>query len=119
MNELREIYKTVYRCMIEKDIETLSRLLDDSFGLIHMTGMRQSKSAYLTAIQDGTLNYFSADHDNITVEMNGDTAKLIGQSKVTAAVFGGGKHTWHLQQTIRFVRKNDHWLMMEAIASTY
>lgn len=31
----------------------------------------------------------------------------------------GGKHTWHLQQTIRLIHKSGHWLMTEAIASTY
>jgi hypothetical protein len=39
----------------------------------------------------GTLNYFSAEHEHTIVEIIGEDAVLIGQSKVEAAVFGGGK----------------------------
>ena len=47
--------------MIAKDIPALSAVLDDSFVLVHMTGMRQSKTAFLKAVENGTLNYASAE----------------------------------------------------------
>lgn len=119
MDDIKAQYQEMYRCMIEKDIEGLSKLLDNSFVLVHMTGMCQGKTAYLEAIKDGTLNYYSALHDQITAETNGDTARLVGQSRVNAAVFGGGRYTWRLQQTIDFVKKDGKWLMTEAVASTY
>lgn len=58
---------------------------ENDFVLIHMTGMRQSKEAFIKAVEDGTLNYFSAKHQNIETEIHGDTAALIGQSIVNAA----------------------------------
>ncbi|MBR0248321.1 MAG: nuclear transport factor 2 family protein, partial [Synergistaceae bacterium] len=57
--ELQEIYSDMYRYMIAKDVSQLGNLLDDSFILVHMTGMKQTKKEYLTSIQNGTLNYFS------------------------------------------------------------
>ena len=36
-------YQEMYRAMIAKDIPALSAVLDDSFVLVHMTGMRQPK----------------------------------------------------------------------------
>ena len=112
-------YQEMYRAMIAKDIPALSAVLDDSFVLVHMTGMRQPKAAFLKAVANGTLNYSSAAHDSMDVNVNGDTAILIGKSRVHAAVFGGGWHTWRLEQDLRLVRRNERWLITLAEASTY
>ena len=116
---LEEKYIEMYRCMITQDTASMADLLDDSFVLVHMTGMRQSKSEYLKYIDQGRLRYFSAQHENIKVSINGNLAELIGQSRVAAAVFGGGRHTWVLQQRLTFVKKGEDWLITEAVASTY
>ena len=58
-------YQEMYRTMIAKDIPALSAVLDDSFVLVHMTGMRQPKAAFLKAVANGTLNYSSAEHDSM------------------------------------------------------
>ena len=50
-----------------------------------MTGMRQPKQAFIKAVLNGTLNYFSAEHENMPVEITRDTANLTGQSYVAAA----------------------------------
>ena len=113
------MYHTMYRYMISKDTARLGELLDDSFVLVHMTGMRQPKRDYIRAIQDGTLNYFSEEPENLEVTVNGDKASLIGQSRVNAAVFGGGRHTWRLELDIDLKRQDGRWLMTEARASTY
>ena len=116
---LEDCYRQMYRGMIDKDREILSEVLDDSFILIHMTGMRQSKEAFIHAVENGTLNYFSASHQNIETEIHVDTAQLTGQSVVNAAVFGGEQHTWKLQLKIKLVKKDNTWRMLEARASTY
>ena len=118
-DKIMGMYHTMYRYMISKDTARLGELLDDSFVLVHMTGMRQPKTEYLRAIQDGTLNYFSEEPENVNVTVNGGTALLMGQSRVSAAVFGGGRHIWRLELDINLIKQNDHWLMTEARASTY
>lgn len=112
-------YKDMYSYMVSKDTANLSKLMTDDFVLIHMTGIRQDKQTYLRCIADGTLNYYSALHENSDVSINGDTAILTGQSKVTAAVFGGGKHTWNLQLKFWFIKKDGIWLQYKSQASTY
>ena len=114
-----QLYKEMYTAMINKDRAGLERVHDDSFVLVHMTGMRQPKEAYISAVMDGTLNYYSATHEEIQVELNGDTAVLTGRSKVTAAVFGGGNHTWRLQLRFQLMKKNAEWKFTLASASTY
>ena len=113
------LYKEMYTAMISKDRAALERVHDDSFVLVHMTGMRQSKDVYINAIMDGTLNYDSASHEDMQVEINGDTAVLTGRSRVSAAVFGGGKHTWRLQLRFQLMKKNGAWYFTQASASTY
>ena len=117
--EIQETYIRMCDGMIAKDESVLRDVLDDSFVLIHMTGMRQSKEAFIKAVLDGTLNYFSARHDSMTVETSGNTAVLTGQSYVSAAVFGGGRHNWRLQQRCNLRRTNDGWKITESTAGTY
>ena len=117
--QIIHLYKEMYTAMMNKDRAELERVHDDSFVLVHMTGMRQSKQDYINAIMDGTLNYYSAEHEDMQVEVKGDTAVLVGKSKVTAAVFGGGKHTWRLQLRFQLVKKNGGWRFALASASTY
>lgn len=117
--QIREQYGKMYDAMIRKDADALSAVLDDSFVLVHMTGMRQPKAAFIQSVLNGTLNYYSAQHEDVPVRVNGDTAELTGQSRVNAAVFGGGRHTWRLQQEITLTRTDGVWRMTRAVASTY
>ena len=117
--QIIQLYKEMYTAMVNKDRAELERVHDDSFVLVHMTGMRQPKEVYINSIMDGTLNYYSAEHEDIQVEVNGDTAVLIGRSRVNAAVFGGGKHTWRLQLRFQLVKKNGEWRFAMASVSTY
>ena len=117
--QIIQLYKEMYAAMVNKDRTALERVHDDSFMLVHMTGMRQPKEVYISSIMDGTLNYYSAEHEDMQVEVKGDTAVLIGKSRVTAAVFGGGKHTWRLQLRFQLVKKSGEWRFSLASASTY
>ena len=117
--QIIQLYEEMYTALINKNRATLERVHDDSFVLIHMTGMRQSKQKYINAVMDGTLNYYSATHEDMQVEVNDETAVLTGRSRVNAAVFGGGKHTWRLQLRFQLVKKNGEWRFSLASASTY
>ena len=117
--KVADCYQKMYRGMVGKDRAVLDGVLDDSFILVHMTGMRQSKDAFISAVEDGTLNYFSANHQRMDINIHGGQAEMLGQSVVSAAVFGGGRHTWHLQLRLKLVRSGGVWKMTEARASTY
>ena len=116
---VKNAYKKMYEGMIAKDEIILNEVLDDSFVLVHMTGMKQSKDTFIKAVMNGTLNYFSAEHEHMPVEISGDTAVLIGQSYVAAAVFGGGRSNWHLQQKCSLKRVSGEWKITRSVASTY
>ena len=116
---LTQCYHAMYQGMIGKDMELLNESLDESFVLVHMTGMRQTKRQYMDYIANGTLNYYSEKTEHLEIEVGGEQAKLVGQSRVNAAVFGGGKHMWSLQLSMKAVKRKRTWYMTEAVASTY
>ena len=116
---LEKLYEDMYSYMISKDTESLGKLLDDDFVLVHMTGMRQPKKDYLKAISNGTLNYFSCEDSEINLDIQGSKARLTGKSKVNAAVFGGGRNTWRLQLDLDLINKEGNWFITEIRASTY
>ena len=91
---IRDAYIRMYEGMIKKDESILREVLDDSFVLVHMTGMRQPKQAFIKAV-------------------------LNGQSYVAAAVFGGGRHNWHLQQKCSLKKADGVWKITRSVASTY
>ena len=117
--QIERLYETMYRAMIAKDTAALRPMFTDDFYLVHLTGTRQDRSHYLEAIADGTLNYYSCQTEQLEVAVDGDRATLTGRSRVLAAVYGGGKHTWRLQITFKLRKHNGLWQFTYSTASTY
>ena len=117
--QLAALYERMYKAMIAKDSIVLDEVHADDFVLVHMTGMRQSKAVYIRAIMDGTLNYYSAVTEGLDITVNGDKAVIDGYSRVEAAVFGGGRHTWPLSLQFEARRENGTWRFTRSQASTY
>ena len=117
--QIEHLYERMYHAMIAKDTAVLRPMFADDFYLVHMTGTRQNRQQYLEAIADGTLNYYDCTTEQLEVKVDGDSATLTGRSRVLAAVYGGGKHTWRLQLRFRLRREADEWKFTESSASTY
>ena len=116
---IEALYREMYEAMVRKDTATLNRVHADDFVLTHITGMHQSKQVYIQSIANGTLNYYSAEHEQMNIKVNGNHATLTGRSRVNAAVFGGGRHTWRLQLSFQLVKRDGRWQFTAASASTY
>ncbi len=122
MNDRDEIiacYKAMYDGEIRKDIDYLKEYLDESYTLIHMTGTVMNRQEYFDAILDGTLNYYRYEHEHISVTVTEDTASPAGDTKVEAAVYGGGKRFWNLRLECTFIKKKGKWLKTRSAASMY
>ena len=117
--EIIACYEAMYDGEIRKDTEYLSHYLDESYVLVHMTGTRMNRQEYFDAVLDGTLNYYWCRHEKETVYINGNRAELIGDTRVEAAVYGGGKQVWPLRLKCDFVKKEGVWKMTKSVASTY
>ena len=118
--QIRELYARTWRAMIAKDEQALADCHSDDFVLVHMTGTRQPKSVYIRAILNGTLNYYSEKTECIDIRLHsGSTADVTGWSEVNAAVYGGGRHTWHLLMLFKATKGNGKWRMSHCEVSTY
>ncbi len=119
IEQIQQLYKDYWQYMINKDIKGLDKIMADDYELCHMTGLRQKKQDFFESVKSGELNYYSVKHDEIIVNVSGDTAKMIGRSKVVAAVYGGGKSSWRLQGDFKLRKENGVWLLTFSKASTY
>ncbi len=122
MNEveiIKQLYLDYWIYMIDKNPDGLRSLMAEDYYLIHMTGVRQSADEFIRGLIAGTFNYYSAEHDDIQVEINGNTATMVGKSRVLAAVYGGGKNSWHLRGDFMLRKDANGWKFTSSKASTY
>ena len=117
--KISELYKDYWDYMIEKNIEGLRSLMSSDYCLYHMTGVKQSADEFIEGLRNGTFNYYSAEHDDIIVKVDGDEATMTGKSRVVAAVYGGGKGSWRLQGDFTLRKENENWKFTSSRASTY
>ena len=117
--QIKELYIRYWQYMIDKDADGLNSLQTDDYYLMHMTGVKQSREVFIKGLLDGTFNYYSAEHDSIDVNITGDTAVMVGKSRVVAAVYGGGKGSWRLQGDFTLRKEKGAWKLTSSKASTY
>ena len=117
--QIEELYRIYWQYMISKDIAGMDRIMTEDYELRHMTGLRQPKQDFFRSVKSGELNYYSAKHDKIIVEVSGDTAAMTGQSRVEAAVYGGGRNTWRLQGDFTLRKEDGVWKLTASRASVY
>ncbi len=117
--KISELYKDYWDYMIEKNIEGLRSLMSSDYCLYHMTGVKQSTDEFIDGLRNGTFNYYSAEHEDIVVSVDGDEATMTGKSRVVAAVYDGGKGSWRLQGDFTLRRKNGSWKFTSSRASMY
>jgi ketosteroid isomerase-like protein len=116
---IRDLYRRYWQYMIDKNADGLRSLMAEDYVLMHMTGVRQSREEFLSGLLDGTFHYYSAEHDSIEVMLSGNTAQMIGKSRVTAAVYGGSKRSWRLRGDFTLRKENSVWKLTSSRASTY
>ena len=109
--EVLERFIEFQYAMIEKDLEKLNEILDDSYTLRHMSGKTQTKEEYIDEIMDGTLNYYkSTINTPIIIICEKDKAILEADVTLDAKVYGiKGIWTLHSEQTLE--RINDEWYL--------
>lgn len=117
---LKQLYRQVNDAMVAKDIKKLAELLEPDTVLIHMTGYVQPVTEWLEQIETGDMIYYSWQEDAIkNIKINGNTASLIGQSRVKARIWGAGPSTWRLQIKMEFENVDGKWKIIKQTASTY
>ncbi|WP_259199524.1 nuclear transport factor 2 family protein [Staphylococcus americanisciuri] len=115
---LKEIYDEFYRCMTQKDTKRLAQILSQDFYLVHMTGYTQVKHEWLTAIDNEQMRYYSAREEGLNISVDGQSATVDSRNLVDARIYGI-RHTWSLRLELHLENRNEQWLIIDTIASTY
>ena len=111
-------YRAHLRAMTDGDTAALDAGLDDGFTLTHMTGYVQPKAEWLAEMRAGQFVYHDAKERSTTVEVDGESARLVGRIITDATVYGT-RASWRLQLTMEYARRNDTWAALRSVATTW
>lgn len=112
------IVRQLIKCMIEKDTVTMSNILDKNFTLTHITGYIQPKEEWFSEIQKESMKYYSANEVNHKVDIKSTKATVVIQDLLDARIWGS-RNVWRLQQTIQLEKRNEHWIIIRSVATTF
>ena len=56
--EVKKAYIEIQNAMINKDMETLNKMVKDDKKYVHMDGKVQTKEEFFEEIRNGTFNYY-------------------------------------------------------------
>ena len=117
-SEILDNYRAQLRAMVDGDTDVLGGLLTEDFTLTHMTGYLQPKQEWLAQMRAGQFVYHDAQEKDVTLDVDGDTARLVGRIVTDAAVYGS-RAKWPLQLTMDFIRTDGRWLASRSEATTW
>jgi hypothetical protein len=116
--EILAAYRAHLRAMTDGDTDALDDLLDDGFTLTHITGYQQPKAEWLSQMRAGRFVYHGVIEKNVAVDVEGDTARLVGRIVTEATVYGTHAD-WPLQFTMDYARDGDTWTALRSVATTW
>jgi hypothetical protein len=125
MNEFTEVESEIIavtdhltELMISRNLLELNELLDNRFTLTHITGYVQPKKEWLREIETESMKYYSFQAVKRKVEINGNHAQVIQQNILDARIWGTRNH-WRLQQIFQLEKRNNKWVVLSSVASTF
>ena len=83
-----------------------------------MTGYKQTKDEWFEEIKNERMRYFSTVEEEISINIEDNSAELVGKNKVNARI-NGYRNTWNLKLKMYMKKVNDKWIILEAVASSY
>ncbi|QHW34834.1 nuclear transport factor 2 family protein (plasmid) [Paenibacillus rhizovicinus] len=121
MNEDKQkilaVFQQIDAAMINKDTESLARILDDDYVLVHMTGYHQRKAEWLNQIENEQMKYFKTMPQTTTITIDGNTAVLLCDTKIDARI-NGFRSTWPMKIEMHFEKRGYDWIPIHSVASS-
>lgn len=109
--DVSDVERRRVRALTGGDFAQLERLLSDDLVYTHSNGRAQSKAQLLASLRSGELRYVAVDHQEVRVEIYGDTAVMTGRSQLT--VRSDGKELgFPVRFTLVYARQRGEWRMV-------
>lgn len=115
---IAQLVRTETTAMINKDIDTLKKIIAPTAKLFHITGVEQSRDEWLSQIKLGRMHYFGSKEELFQVVVKGNHAEVISRNQLDARIYGF-RNTWPLQSQTKLEKISDRWLITESHASMY
>lgn len=117
-SQVLAVTRQLTQLMIDGDTIELNKILDASFTLTHITGYMQSKQEWFSEIASERMKYYSYKEVKTLVEINGNKATFTGQNILAARIWGS-RNNWRLQQTMQLENRNERWIILKSVATTF
>jgi hypothetical protein len=111
------VYQQIDEAMVSKDTQSLERILDDNYVLVHMTGYPQPKQEWLEQIENEEMKYFKIMPQKTTIKIDDNRAVLVCDTKIDARIYGF-RNTWSMQMIMHFEKRGENWRPMKAVATS-
>ncbi|MEV2211548.1 nuclear transport factor 2 family protein [Streptomyces sp. NPDC050997] len=102
----------------EGDTSALDDLPDHGFTRTHVTGYVQPKAEWLAQTRQGRFVYHTIDGKSATIEIDGDTARLVVRTVTDATVYGT-RANWPPRLATEYAHKGDTWVVLRTEATTW
>ncbi|MEH0580249.1 nuclear transport factor 2 family protein [Streptomyces sp. B21-108] len=116
--DILDAHRAYVKAMDQGDTKALDDLLDGGFTLTHMTGYVQPKEEWLSQMREGRFIYHTIDEKSMTLDIEGDTARLVVRTVTDATVYGT-RANWRLQLATDYAREGDTWATLRTVATTW
>ena len=117
-SQILEVARQLTQFMIDKNVVEMKKILDKNFTLTHITGYVQPKEEWFSEIESERMKYYSYREVKTTVTIDGEKATLVGQNILDARIWGT-RNNWNLQQTMQLEKRNEKWIIIKSIATTF
>lgn len=111
--EIKNLLETRNQAMIDRDIPVLDQLMADDLILTHMSGAKQTKDEWLSAIEDQTMRYNKIDVENLSIKVDGQQAEALYRSIIDANIYGS-QGTWKMDSTTYLEKIAGQWQIVSS-----
>lgn len=115
---IAQVIRLETTAMINKDIDSLKKIIAPTAKLFHITGVEQSRDEWLSQIKHGRMHYFGSKEELFQVIVKANQAETITRNQLDARIYGF-RNTWPLQSRTKLEKIGDRWLITESHASMY
>ncbi len=95
-----------------KDIDKLDKLFDDSFVLIRGSGREETKTEFLTDIEDDVLHYRESKIEVPSIKISDEKASIITIVNLRTCLLGV-QSIWNLDSKFTLKKINDDWYFVK------
>ncbi len=104
--------------MIDRNTEELNKIVDKNFSLTHITGYVQPKAEWFKEIEQESMKYYSAQEVSQNLKISGNKAEFVQRNLLDARIWGS-RNKWRLQQTMTLEKRNNQWVILKSVATTF